>query len=140
MTTEPLVKDYMDKKFKTINENASINKAIKMLMKHCLLGLLVINDKGDLVGKLSEKDCLRVFINQQQYSRPTGTVKEQMQKIEKTIPSTTTAIEVADIFLQSKTRRLAIVDNGKLVGQLTRRDLTRGLHLHFFPETNRFIT
>lgn len=137
MTAEPLVKDYMDEKFITINENDTINKAIRILMKHGLIGLLVVDDQGTLVGKLSEKDCLHVFVHQTYHTLPAGKVKDHMKAVERTIPSSMTARELADIFLNSKTRRLAVVDQNKLVGQITRRDLTRGLHLHFFPDKGR---
>ncbi len=134
MASELLVADLMDKKFNKSRESDSINKAIRVLMKKGLIGLLVVDDNDNLVGRLSEKECLDVFVHQTYHALPAGKVKDHMSKIDLTVPSTMTAKEVADVFLENKSRRLPVVDSGKLVGQITRRDLLRGLHLHLFPQ------
>ncbi|MBU2511586.1 CBS domain-containing protein [bacterium] len=134
MASELLVADLMDKKFNTVKESDTINKVIRTLMKKGLIGLLVVDDEGNLVGRLSEKECLDVFVHQTYHALPAGKVKDHMSKIEFTVPSTMTAKEVADVFLENNIRRLPVVDSEKLVGQITRRDLVRGLHLHFFPQ------
>ena len=70
MTAQLLVADFMDKQFDTIHENDSINIAISLLMKDRLIGLLVVDDHGNLVGTLSEKNCLEIFVNQIYHTLP----------------------------------------------------------------------
>ncbi len=133
MATDILVNDLMDKVFDTIKENDSINKAIAKLLKKGLTGLLVLNDQKELVGRISEKECLAVYVNQTYHALPVGKVKDHMSSIDLSVPSSMPASEVADAFLGYSHRRIPVLDSGKLVGQITRRDLIRGLHLHFFP-------
>jgi predicted transcriptional regulator len=134
MAAEPLVADFMDKKFFKIKAEDSVNNAIRLLIKKGLIGLLVLDDQDRLVGRLSEKECLRVFVNQTYHTLPAGSVKDHMSKIEKTVESSMTASNVADVFLEHNYRRLPVVDSEKLVGQITRRDLLRGLHRHLFSK------
>ena len=137
MTAEPLVSDFMDKKFTKIRADDSVNTAINLLIKKGLIGALVVDDQGELVGKLSEKECLKVFVHQTYHTLPATKVKDHMSQIEKSIESTMTAREASDLFHELKCRRLPVVDSGNLVGQITRRDLLRGLHLHLFPKTGK---
>ena len=133
MSNQLLVSDFMDKQFDIIRENDSINEAISLLMKDRLIGLLVVNDQGNLVGTLSEKNCLEIYVHQTYHTLPSSKVKEHMNEIKLTVHSSMPAEEVADIVLEHKIRRLPVVDDGQLVGQVTRRDLLRGIHYHLFP-------
>ncbi len=133
MSQEPVVADYMDKNFVTLSPEISINKAMGVLMKNKLIAALVIDEKGHPVGLLAENDCLKVLLNQAYYNQePEDMVKNYMQKAPEAIPSTTTILEAADIFLKNRFRRLPVMDSGKLVGQITRRDLLRAMHLLLF--------
>jgi predicted transcriptional regulator len=133
MSQEPVVADYMDKSFMTLDPNLSINKAMGVLMKKKLKAALVVDENGLPVGLLSENDCLKVLLNQAYYNEdPEDTVKNYMQKAPDAIPSTTTLLEAADIFLKNRYRRLPVMDSGKLVGQITRRDILRAMHLLLF--------
>ena len=61
MTQIPLVKDFMTTKVITLKPNMDIYEAMTQLLKHHISGAPVVDDERNLVGILSEKDCLRVF-------------------------------------------------------------------------------
>ena len=44
-----------------------------------------------------------------------------------TVNPDTDILQVAKIFLESKFRRLPVVENGRLVGQISRRDVLRAI-------------
>ncbi len=133
MTEEPIVADFMDHKFNTLSPNTSINKAIDLLMKKRLIAVIVVNDQNKPIGLLSERDCLKMILHQAYSQLPDDTVKHYMQKISDPISKTMPASEAATLFINNKFRRLPVVEDGKLVGQITRRDLLRGLHRRLFP-------
>jgi predicted transcriptional regulator len=62
---------------------------------------------------------------------PDDRVQDYMHPIEMTIDSRMDILRVAQIFLEKPFRRLAVVDEGKLVGQITRRDIVRGMQRYF---------
>ena len=125
MSGLPIVSDFMDKSFATVTPDTSMNEAIKLLVKKNLTGVLVVDQKGDLVGLLSEKDSLKTLLRHGFDRGPDDVVESYMHPVPMTISSHTDIIRAAQIFLDNTFRRLAVVDDGKLVGQITRRDIIK---------------
>lgn len=123
----PIVEDFMDKVFVKLKPDMSISEAVEILLKKQMTGATVVNKKGELIGILSEKDCLKILLYDSFHSTPDGLVKDYMQPEVETVESTVDIISVAQKFLKSTFRRLPVVDDGKLVGQITRRDILRGM-------------
>ena len=120
----------MDKTFTTFSPETLVTDAIDILLKKSLLGVLVVDKEGNLLGVLSEKDCLQVMLHDTYYGLPGKTVGEIYHPAAQTIDPETDLISVAEIFLNNSFRRLPVVEKGKLVGQITRRDLLRGFKTH----------
>ena len=127
----PIVDDFMDKKFPKLKPDMTIADAVKILIKKKMTGAVVVNDNGDLVGILSEKDCLETLLHDSYSRSPSGFVKDYMHTDVETVESTMDIIAVAQKFLKSTFRRLPVVDNKKLVGQITRRDILKGVSKYY---------
>jgi CBS domain-containing protein len=123
----PKVSDFMDKSFITLNPDMDVYKAIQILLDGKITGAAVIDKKEKLVGILSEKDCLRTLVHGAYSSLPSGKVSDFMTKTVVTIHPDLDIFTVADKFLKTNFRRLLVVKEGKLVGQITRRDLLRAI-------------
>lgn len=115
-------------------EDQSILEAINCLLKKKISGAPVVNEQGDLVGIISEKDCLRVLIDDGYYNNPLNhrKVKEYMSQDVYTVSIHTDIISAAKGFINSNFRRYPVVDDsGKLVGQISRKDvLQAATNLH----------
>jgi predicted transcriptional regulator len=72
---------------------------------------------------LSEKDCLRVFASGAYYNGAGGQVSDYMTRAVSTIEPDDELFQVADLFMTHSFRRLPVVEGGKLVGQVSRRDV-----------------
>ena len=127
----PIVEDFMDRTFNTVKPDTRIHDAMKLMLDKQLIGVLVVDDKKNLVGAFSEKDCLKVLLHSGFYDFPDDTVEHYMHAVSMTVTSTLDIIRAAQIFLDNPFRRLAVVDDGKLVGQLTRHDIVRGMSRYF---------
>ena len=125
MKFAPHVRDYMDKSFITFHPDDDVYKAIDIMLDKKILGAPVVDKKGKLIGVISEKDCLRTFTHGAYSLLPSGKVIDFMTKPVMTIGPDLDIFSVADIFLKQSFRRLPVVENGELVGQITRRDLLR---------------
>jgi len=79
---------------------------------------LPVTDKGALVGILTERN-LREHMGYLDSTRVDGAMIEQAL----TIASTTPAIDAARTLLDRKINALPVVDDGRLVGIITRSDL-----------------
>jgi CBS domain-containing protein len=127
MDRMPRVEDLMDRRFPTVRPDTHIQEAIDLLVDKKLLGVLVVDEAGELKGILSEKDCLRVIIRHGFFQLPDDTVENYMHRAPATVDSQRDILSVAQTFLDNSFRRLPVVDEGRLVGQITRRDIVRGM-------------
>ena len=123
MNKKPIVNNYMTTRLVTLSENMDVYFAISLLLKNKISGAPVINDKNQLVGILSEKDCLRVFANGSFHNMPGGLVEDFMTKAVATVYKEMDLFMVADIFLKHNYRRMPVVNGDVLVGQISRRDV-----------------
>jgi len=120
-----LVSDYMTKKLITFKEEQSIEEAINILINNKISGGPVVNDNNELVGIISEGDCIKQISDSRYYNLPieNSTVGRAMVKEVETIDGNTNILDAANKFLQSRRRRFPIVQNGKLVGQISQKDV-----------------
>lgn len=123
----PPVRDFMDKSFITLTPDMDVYRAIDIMLKGSITGAAVVDNKERLVGVLSEKDCLRTLIHGAYSSLPSGKVSDYMTTEVDTIHADLDIFTVADKFLNCTYRRLLVVEDNKLVGQITRRDLLRAI-------------
>ena len=111
----------------TLTRDMDVYFAIGLLLKNRISGAPVIDDDNNLVGILSEKDCLRIFANGSFYDIPGGPVSKFMADVVSTVKPNSDLFSVADVFLQHNFRRMPVVKGKKLVGQISRRDVLRDI-------------
>ena len=127
MDKKPIVKNYMVTKLIALKENMDVYFAIGLLLKNNISGAPVIDEKNNLCGILSEKDCLRVFANGSFHNMPGGDVSRFMTKTVVSVSKNTDLFSVADVFLKNNYRRIPVIHEGKLIGQISRRDVLKAL-------------
>lgn len=129
MTTDvPLkVSDYMTTKLITFKADEQIEKVIDSLIKYKISGGPVVNDKFELIGIISEGDCIKQISESRYHNLPmeNNTVEKCMGKDVETIDGNMNIFDAANKFLESKHRRFPIVENGKLVGQISQKDVLK---------------
>ena len=132
----PTVAEFMDRHVETILPDAEIMEAVDF---HRLLwddaqytGALVADKSGRLVGILTEYDCLRLLTHgDAQGEAPRGKVRDFMTADVKTIPPTMDIYYCAGLFMNVSFRRFPVVENGRIVGAITRFDLLRAVRRNF---------
>jgi len=126
----PTARDVMATALVTFREEDSIVTAIRILLAKRISGAPVVDADGSLVGILSELDCLRVLSSDQFYAghqEEAGTVGHFMTEPGRTIPPELGLYAIAHYFLTTPIRRLPVVEAGRLIGQVSRRDVLRGI-------------
>lgn len=126
---EPVTR-YMAKNLITFSPETEIIEVIDMLLEKRITGAPVLNSKREIVGMIDDKDCLHVLVDSVYHNLPIRKrqVKSYMTDIYKTIKIDADIVDVASEFLKSKFKRFLVVDHdGKLKGQVSRRDILRAI-------------
>ena len=121
------VRDYMNRETVTLSPDTHLFKAIDILLESQTSGIPVIDASGALVGMLSESDCLRGIINGAYFEESCGTVQSLMSDAVESIDADADILVAAECFVAKRRRRLPVIDQGKLVGQISQRDLLLAL-------------
>src|SRR5258706_14349959 len=121
------VRRYMATKLMTFLPELPISDAIEMLVQYKYTGAPVVDLSGNLVGMLSEKDCLRVAVRANSGAMGEALVGDYMTSAVECCSPDATLFEVAERFVNAPYKRLAVVENGKLVGQISRTDILRAI-------------
>jgi CBS domain-containing protein len=126
----PSARDIMATSLITFRPEMSIFQAIRILLQKQISGAPVVNEGGAMVGILSELDCLRVLSSDEFYAgqqEEAGTVGDFMSSPGQTIPPELGIYAIAHYFVTTSVRRLPVIEDDKLVGQVSRRDVLSGI-------------
>ena len=123
MSKVVVVRDFMVTRLITLAPDMDIFAAIRLLLHHRISGAPVVDAERRLIGVLSEKDCLRLFASGAYYTGVAGKVEDYMTRDVVTATPEDELFQVADLLLERAFRRLPVVEGGKLVGQVSRRDV-----------------
>ncbi|WP_273565320.1 CBS domain-containing protein [Maribacter halichondriae] len=120
-----LVSDYMTKKLVTFSPEQSILEVMEQFTKYNISGGPVLNDDGFLVGIISEADCMKQISESRYFNQPIldKSVEKYMTKEVETIPHDISIFDAAGIFDKHNRRRLPVMKDGLLVGQISRKDI-----------------
>ena len=126
MNSLPKISEFMDQVVPTLGPDMQIMKAVDYLLRHRVTGAPVVDSNGMLLGIITETDLLKLLTQGIQGHSPNeATVADYMSTDVVTVPQTADIYYVAGIFLNNNFRRLPVVEDGKIVGAITRYDLLR---------------
>jgi len=126
--TPILVLDYMTTDLITFKAEDSLDHVIEQLIAYKISGGPVVNDKNELIGIISEGDCIKHISDSMYYNMPmdsTNTVEKNMVSEVETIDKNMNIFDAATKFISSKRRRFPIVEKGKLIGQISQKDILK---------------
>lgn len=123
------ISDYMAKKLITFSPEQSIMEVMEILIRKKISGGPVVDEKKQLIGMISEGDCMKQISDSRYYNQPIGSakVKEYMITDVETIDANKTIFDAANHFYKSKRKRFPVMEHGKLVGQISRRDVVKAV-------------
>ncbi|NNF18902.1 MAG: CBS domain-containing protein [Flavobacteriaceae bacterium] len=121
------VSDYMTRKLITFNPEQSVEEVIQKLIRYKISGGPVVNDKNELVGIISEGDCIKHISESRYYNMPLDNdkVSQHMVQDVETIDGNMNIFDAAKKFLETKRRRFPILEDGKLAGQISQKDILK---------------
>jgi CBS domain-containing protein len=140
----------MQRNVVTVSADDTLRTATTLLARKGISGMPVVSEEGKVVGVLSEKDILRVLREKGRIDWPGGLfdilletsearqrdflvrcrsildgtiVKAAMTTPAKTVSPDVPTIDAARVMIEARINRLPVVEGGKLVGIVSRRDV-----------------
>lgn len=125
----PTVEMFMETETHALRETDDVLDAIRQLIRSGITGAPVVDAGGTkVVGILTELECLKLLTTgTPQGELPRGTVGEFMKTSITLIKPSMDIYYVAGLFLGTGYRRFAVVDDDRLVGVITRKDLLKAI-------------
>ncbi|MEM7106856.1 MAG: CBS domain-containing protein [Bacteroidota bacterium] len=126
---EVSVANYMTRRLVTFSPDQTMEKVIQTLLDKKIAGGPVVDANGVLCGIISEGDCLKEVVKGKYNNSPSlsGKVSDHMSTSVKTVSPEMNIFEVAQMFLTIKLRRFPVLKDGKLVGQISQKDVMRAV-------------
>jgi len=120
-----LVKDIMTTNLILFTVDQSIHEVMNAFIANKISGGPVVDDKGKLIGVISEADCMKEISDSRYFNMPIldKTVGHFMTKEVEILPASMTLFDAASKFHDTSRRRFPVLDNNKLVGQVSRKDI-----------------
>ena len=114
------IRDVMSRVVISIRPESTLLDAVKTLTKHHVSGVPVVTRAGELVGFISESSLMDVLFDTDARKAP---VTEFMNREVYVVESNEPLATAAKMLAMYQIRRLPVVENGRFVGVVTRRDL-----------------
>ncbi|ANU37070.1 CBS domain-containing protein [Vibrio scophthalmi] len=121
------VRDYMTLQAVTFNPEMSLSAALDKVMDSDYLGGPVINEQKQVIGFLSGQDLLDKLIKVSYFCQDTHIVSDCMSSEVLSVSPDMSIIELADMMQIGKPKVYPVLDNGKLVGIITRKHVLRAI-------------
>ncbi len=122
---EITARDCMTTKLVTLNPEMDVIKAVELLLKNRISGAPVVDSYNNYLGVFSEKCSMQVLLDAAYDQLPSNKVRMFMNTGAMTIEPDTQLLSMAQVFLLTNYRRLPVLEDGVLVGQVSRRDVMR---------------
>ena len=127
MIAKLTIAGYMVKHIMTVKQNDDVMVAIKQLLSHKTTCAPVLDSSGNIVGMLSEKDCMRVVLDSSYNQGMSGKVEDFMRKEIISVNIDMSIVDLAEKLKDSSVRSFPVLDDKKLVGLISRTEVLKAL-------------
>ena len=123
--TQVTARDFMVKRLVTLRPEMDVIDAVQRLLKNRISGAPVVDAEGMYLGVFSEKCSMHILLDAAYEQLPSNEVRVFMDTDAQTIEPDTHLLSIAQVFLLTPYRRLPVIEDGRLLGQVSRRDVLK---------------
>ncbi len=127
MAKPAAVKDYMSRILVRFSPEMDVLEALGILLEKDVPGGPVVDKLGNVVGILSEKDCLSPALSASYHEEWGGRVSEFMHAEVETVDAHASIADVAKLFMEREYKHFPVMQEDRLVGHISRRTVLKAL-------------
>ena len=127
MLAKLTARDYMTKNPFVLKPDTDVFEAIRQFIERKITGVPVVDESGQLVGLFSELDCMKAVATASYFEEMPGKIGDLMTTEFQRVPPSISMVELAELFSQAALRQFPVVEEGKLVGIISRVDVLKAL-------------
>lgn len=119
------VEDIMTRHVVSVDPDDCVERAIDLMLRHSVSGLPVVDSADQLLGVITEFDILDMVSD---IHTEKNKVYHYMTRDLETVEASTSIFDLSERFHGRSIRRYPVVEKGRLVGIISRRELIRLVH------------
>lgn len=116
-------RNIMIKNVVVVHQNTPLLDAMRMLVEKQISGLPVVDKEEKLIGVITEKDLLSLLVTDVITSQEV--VGDYMSLDVQFFSPDDSVVEICEFFIKTNVRRVPIVENGRVIGVISRRDIIK---------------
>ena len=128
VTSAKTARDIMTKSVIKLTPDQDLFDVIGLLVKHKISGAPVVDRNDKYLGVFSEKSSISLLMDAAERGTPTTRIEGFIDTAAQTVGPDTGLWSIAQIFMTSNYRRLPVLENGRVIGLISRRDVLRAAH------------
>lgn len=121
------VRDCMSRKVLSFDLSDDVANVVSLLLEHRITGAPVLDADRNVIGFVSEQDCIKEMLNTAFYGDLTATVGDVMKRDVLTVEPEMPVAQLAEQLIIAKPRVYPVVEAGSLIGIISRSDVLKAL-------------
>jgi CBS domain-containing protein len=122
---ETRVRDFMVRKPVVFTRDTDLLDAVRILVDKRISGAPVVDERGNLVGVLTERDFLKAALVAGYHGESGGCVGDYMSPDVQAVNAEDSLFDVATRFVETGYRGFPVMEDNRVVGLVTRQDVLR---------------
>jgi len=123
-----VVRDCMSRKVVAFDVSDDVGDVVAVLLEHKITGAPVLNAERQVIGFISEQDCIKEMLNTAFYCDLTANAADVMKTEVLTVHPDMPISELAEQLTTNKPKVYPVVEHGRLVGIVSRSDVLQALY------------
>ncbi len=120
-------RDIMLTKPVTFTSDTDLLDAVSVLVNRRISGAPVVDERGNLIGLLTERDFLKAALVAGYHGERGGCVGDYMSRDVQAVNADDGLLDVATRFIETKRRLFPVIEDNRVVGVVVRRDVLRAV-------------